>query len=233
MDRKKSNSLTILKAAALCLPLFWLSACAHQSAEVATPAFDEQIPAPQVNYNNGSLWQASSTGLAEDMKARRRGDIITVVISENASASKKAATGTSRDSSISAGIPKLLGLEKTPIKSWADLANMLSASYGSKFDGAGSTSRQENLQATISAKVVDVIPNGNMLIEGRRNVRVNNEDQIIILTGTVRGRDVSADNTINSALIADARISYSGKGVISDRQKPGWLLNALDKIWPF
>ncbi|WP_224984899.1 flagellar basal body L-ring protein FlgH [Geomonas agri] len=222
-----------MKAAALGLPLLWLSACAHQSAEVVTPTFDEQIPAPQVNYSNGSLWQANSTALAEDMKARRRGDIITVVISENASASKKAATGTSRDSSISAGIPNLLGLEKTPIKSWADLASLLSASYGSKFDGAGSTSRQETLQATISAKVVDVIPNGNMLIEGRRNVRVNNEDQIIVLTGTVRGRDVSTDNTVNSALIADARISYSGKGIISDRQKPGWLMNVLDKVWPF
>lgn len=233
MDRNKSDSLTILKAAALCLPLLWFPGCAHQSAEVATPTFDEQIPAPQMNYASGSLWQASSTGLAEDLKARRRGDIVTVVISENASASKKAATATSRDSSISAGIPKLLGLETTGIKNWADLAKLLSASYGSSFDGAGSTSRQETLQATISAKVVDVVPNGNLLIEGRRNVRVNNEDQIIVLTGTVRGRDISADNTINSALVADAQIAYSGKGIISDRQKPGWLLNVFDKVWPF
>ena len=222
-----------MKAAAVCLPLLLLAACAHQSAEVTTPAFDQQIPAPQQNYSSGSLWQASSTGLAEDLKARRLGDIITVVISEQASASKKASTGTSRSSSISAGIPKILGLETTGIKNWADLSELLSASYGSKFDGSGSTSRQETLQATISAKVVDVIPNGNLLIEGRRNVRVNNEDQIIVLTGTVRGRDVSADNTVSSALIADAKIAYSGKGIISDRQKPGWLLNALDKVWPF
>lgn len=222
-----------MKAAAVCLPLLLLAACAHQSAEVTTPAFDQQIPAPQQNYSSGSLWQASSTGLAEDLKARRLGDIITVVISEQASASKKASTGTSRSSSISAGIPKLLGLETTGIKNWADLSELLSASYGSKFDGSGSTSRQETLQATISAKVVDVIPNGNLLIEGRRNVRVNSEDQIIVLTGTVRGRDVSADNTVSSALIADAKIAYSGKGIISDRQKPGWLLNALDKVWPF
>ena len=222
-----------MKAAAVCLPLLLLAACSHQSAEVITPAFDQQIPAPQQNYSSGSLWQASSTGLAEDLKARRLGDIITVVISEQASASKKASTGTSRSSSISAGIPKLLGLETTGIKNWADLSELLSASFGSKFDGSGSTSRQETLQATISAKVVDVIPNGNLLIEGRRNVRVNNEDQIIVLSGTVRGRDVSADNTISSALIADAKIAYSGKGIISDRQKPGWLLNALDKVWPF
>lgn len=223
-----------MKAAALGLPLLLLAACAHQSAEVQTPTFDEQIPAPQASYASGSLWQASSTGLAEDMKARRRGDIITVLISENASASKKASTGTSRGSSISAGMPKLLGLETTGVvKNWADLAQLLSASYGSKFDGSGSTSREETLQATLSAKVVDVIPNGNLLIEGRRNVKVNNEDQIIVLTGTVRGRDVSADNTVSSALVADAKIAYSGKGIISDRQKPGWLLNVLDKVWPF
>ena len=230
MGKKMSAKM---KAAAVCLPLLLLAACSHQSAEVITPAFDQQIPAPQQNYSSGSLWQASSTGLAEDLKARRLGDIITVVISEQASASKKASTGTSRSSSISAGIPKILGLETTGIKNWADLSELLSASFGSKFDGSGSTSRQETLQATISAKVVDVIPNGNLLIEGRRNVRVNNEDQIIVLSGTVRGRDVSADNTISSALIADAKIAYSGKGIISDRQKPGWLLNALDKVWPF
>ncbi|BCG48900.1 Flagellar L-ring protein FlgH [Citrifermentans bremense] len=229
MNRKTAK----IKAAALGLPLLLLAACAHQTAEVQTPTFDEQIPAPQLSYASGSLWQATSTGLAEDMKARRRGDIITVLISENASASKKASTGTSRGSSISGGIPKLLGLETTGIRNWADLAQLLSASYGSKFDGSGSTSREETLQATLSAKVIDVIPNGNLLIEGRRNVRVNNEDQIIVLTGTVRGRDVSADNTVSSALVADAKIAYSGKGIISDRQKPGWLLNVLDKVWPF
>ena len=219
-------------AIVLGVPLL-LIACSHQSSEVKTPGFDEQIPAPRLNYASGSLWQASSTGLAEDLKARRRGDIITVVISEQASASKQASTGTKRASSMSAGMPKLLGLEKTPIKNWADLAELLSVSFSSKFDGSGSTSRQETLQATISAKVVDVIPNGNLMIEGRRNVKVNNEDQIIVLTGTVRSRDVSSDNTVSSALIADARINYSGKGVLSDRQSPGWLMNVLDKVWPF
>jgi flagellar L-ring protein FlgH len=210
-----------------------LAACSFQSAEVKTPGFDEQIPKPQMNYASGSLWQASSSGLAEDLKARRRGDIITVIISENASASKQASTGTERNSTVSAGIPKLLGMEKLPIKTWMDLNQLLSVSNDSKFAGSGSTSRQETLQATISAKVLDVLPNGNLLIEGRRNVKVNNEDQIIVLTGTVRSRDVSPENTISSALVADAKINYSGKGVISDRQSPGWLMNILDKFWPF
>ena len=169
------------------------------------------------------------------MKARRRGDIITIVISETASASKEAKTGTSRDSSVSAGMPHVLGLENTGIfkNNFADLSKILSASTNSKFQGSGSTSRQENLQATITARVVDVQPNGNLMIEGRRNIKVNEEDQIIVLEGTVRSRDVAQDNTVNSIFVADARISYSGRGIISDRQSPGWLMNFLDKIWPF
>jgi flagellar L-ring protein FlgH len=210
-----------------------LGGCANRGAEVKTPTFDEQIPRPQPSYVSGSLWQASSIGLAEDLKARRRGDIITVVISEQASASKQASTGTKRGTSMSAGMPNLLGLEKTPLKGWVDLEKLLNLSFDSKFDGSGSTSRQENLQAVISAKVVEVIANGNLMIEGRRNVKVNNEDQVIVLTGMVRSRDVSADNSISSSLIADARIAYSGKGIISDRQKPGWLMNVLDAVWPF
>lgn len=223
----------IVGAVALFGVVLLAAGCAHQEAEVKTPAFDEQLPKPQMNYASGSIWQASSVGLAEDLKARRPGDIVTVVIAESASASKQASTGTKRDSSISAGIPKFMGMEKLPIKTWMDLANMISASSSSKFDGSGSTSRQEDLKATISAKVVDVTPNGNLMIEGTRNVKVNNEDQIIILTGTVRSRDISSDNTVSSAVIADARITYTGKGIISDRQKPGWLMNAIDKVWPF
>jgi flagellar L-ring protein FlgH len=219
-------------SALLAAPL-WLAGCTHEVSELRTPTFDQQMPRPRMNYSSGSLWQANSTGLAEDIKARGIGDIITVLISEQASASKQASTGTKRSSSISAGVPKFFGLEKTDLGTWMDLANLINANFDSKYDGTGATSRQENLQATMSAKVVDVTPAGNLLIEGRRNVKVNNEDQIIVLTGTVRSRDVSADNTVSSALIADARINYSGKGVISDRQRPGWLTTVFDKFWPF
>ena len=115
----------------------------------------------------------------------------------------------------------------------ANLSKLIDASASSKFDGSGSTSRKETLSATISAKVVDVLPNGNLKIEGRRNVKVNNEDQIVTVRGTIRQRDISAENTINSIFIADAQISYSGEGIISDRQKPGWLMNLVDLLWPF
>jgi len=210
------------------------AACAVQKSEVKTPRFDEQIVKKPADYSNGSIWQASSRSITEDVKAYQRGDIITIVISETSTASKQAATSTERSSSVTAGIPNLLGLEKFGmIKNNLDLNNLINASGDSKYAGTGSTSRQDNLTATISAKVTDVLANGNLQIEGRRNVKVNGEDQEIILTGTVRPVDISTNNTVNSIFVADAKISYSGRGVISDRQSPGWLMNILDKIWPF
>lgn len=211
-----------------------LAGCSVEKTSIKTAGF-EDANRPPADYSAGSIWQSTSAGNLEDFKARRRGDIITVVISEAASATKEAKTGTSRDSSITAGIPALMGLETQGFSksSFPDLARLLNASSSNKFAGAGSTSRKENLNATIAAKVIDVHPNGNLMIEGRRNVKVNDEDQIIVLEGTVRSRDVAPDNTVNSIYVADARISYSGRGIISDQQSPGWLMNIFNKIWPF
>jgi len=212
-----------------------LSGCVVQQTEVVSPSFDQQIKPPAQNYSNGSIWQASTIALTEDGKARRIGDIVTIIVTETASASKEAATATGRSSKISAGIPNMLGLEESKIitSNFADLSKLLNASASSSFDGSGSTSRKETLTATISAKVIDVLPNGNLKIEGRRNVKVNYEEQIVTVKGTIRQRDITAENTINSIYVADAQISYSGEGIISDRQKPGWLMNVLDKLWPF
>ncbi len=225
----------LMKYTLLLLLALVFSGCAVEKTDIKTTSVEDQVTRPVHDYSNGSIWQSASGSLTEDLKARRRGDIITIVISETASASKQANTGTSRDSSISAGAPGLLGLENTGLfkNNFADLAKILNASTSSSFKGAGSTSRQENLNATITARVIDVMANGNLLIEGRRNIKVNEEDQIIILEGTVRTRDIAQDNTVNSIYVADARISYSGRGIISDRQSPGWLMNILDKVWPF
>jgi flagellar L-ring protein precursor FlgH len=208
----------------LCICTALLAGCT-QTSVIRSPSFDEQLVEQRPNYQNGSIWQASSGSLTEDRKAKRKGDVLTILITETASASKQASTATSRESNISAGIKNLFGLEQSKtVSSWM---------ASSQFDGSGSTSRKENLTATISAKVVNVIPNGNLQIEGRRSVKVNNEDQIILVEGTVRPRDITSDNVVNSSYIADARITYGGKGIISDRQSPGWLMNVFDKIWPF
>jgi flagellar L-ring protein FlgH len=219
------------------LPLFilLLAGCAVEKTDIKTAGFEDITQRPAADYSNGSIWQSTSASLTEDMKARRRGDTLTIVISETASASKAAKTGTSRDSSVNAGITNLLGLETSSFakNNFADLASLIKASSGSSFNGAGNTSRQENLNATITARVMDVQANGNLMIEGRRNIKVNDEDQIIVLEGVVRTRDITPDNTVNSIYVADARISYSGRGIISDQQSPGWLMGIFNKIWPF
>ena len=212
-----------------------MAGCANEPQQSKFPALQQQLEKPRPNYTGGSLWQASSCGLVEDFKARAKGDTVTVVITETASASKSATTSTNRTTALSAGVPNFMGLETnvTGISKWMDLSKLLTADTSSKYDGSGSTTRKENLNATITARVIDVLANGNLLIEGRRNVMVNHEDQIIMLEGMVRPKDISPDNIVNSAQIADARITYSGKGIISDRQQPGWLMNIVDKVWPF
>ncbi|HIJ80670.1 MAG TPA: flagellar basal body L-ring protein FlgH [Desulfuromonadales bacterium] len=212
-----------------------LCGCAVEKTRVRASGIDDQVQRPVADYSSGSIWQASSGSVFEDFKARRRGDIVTIVITETASASKAAKTDTSRGTTLNAGIPNFMGLEKVGLlkNNIGDLSKLINASVDSTYKGSGSTSRQENLNATIAARVIDVFPNGNMFIEGRRNIRVNNEDQEIILEGTVRSRDITANNTVASTNIADARISYSGRGIVSDRQGPGWLMNVVDKVWPF
>ena len=99
--------------------------------------------------------------------------------------------------------------------------------------GTGTTQRSGALSAYMTARVVDVLANGNLFIQGNREVRVNHENQIITLSGIVRPRDISAENVIQSTYIADAQITYSGTGIVNDRQKPGWLTRVIDKVWPF
>ena len=103
----------------------------------------------------------------------------------------------------------------------------------SDFDGSGTTQRSGDLTAFITTKVIEVLPNGNLKIEGTREVKVNNEKQLIILSGIIRPRDISPGNIILSTYVADAKIEYSGSGVIHDRQRPGWMTRIIDIVWPF
>ena len=195
----------------------------------------------------GSLWQANSSlnGMFIDVRARNVGDIVTVRIEENARASNKANTETERSSGLEAGIQELFGLEDwwtdevlpdipsdlpklTPFGDPAIKGNMKSS-----FEGDGETSRSGNLEAFITCRVVELLPNGNLKIVGTREVMVNYENQMIILSGIIRPRDISDDNIILSSFISDAKIAYSGSGIVDDRQRPGWLTNLMNSVWPF
>lgn len=184
----------------------------------------------------GSLFREDSylNTLFSDQRAKRRGDIVLVRIVEVSQASEKASTDTSRSSSINAGIPNLFGLEVNPqARFFSNPSKLIGASSESKYAGSGETLRAGSLSATLTAKVVDVLPNGNLVIEGRREILVNDEKKEIILSGIIRPRDIGSDNSILSTQIADARIIYKGVGVISERTKPGWALRLFDLIWPF
>jgi flagellar L-ring protein precursor FlgH len=213
-----------------------LTACAPKSPDVTAirEALDEPVVADPKPQSPGTLWNGDEGNWLADVKARRVGDIVTVVIQEKASASKVATTDTERSSSIAAGISSLFGLENTLAdKTSINPSSMIDATSSNSFSGSGKTTRAEDLVATLTTQVIEVYPNGNMKIRGGKSVTVNNENQIIYLTGIVRLYDVTANNTIDSGNILNAQISYTGKGALSDKQKPGWLMRIFDNTWPF
>jgi flagellar L-ring protein precursor FlgH len=190
------------------------------------------------NAASGSLWVENNGSLSEmfiNAKARRVGDIVTISIVESSSASNMASTDTDRTTSMSVGLTNFFNLEEhfPSTKPFFNPFSPVKSDYESTFEGEGATARSGALEAYISARIIQVLPNGNFIIEGNREVRVNNENQVITLTGVVRPRDITSDNVIQSTYIADARISYSGSGIVNDQQRPGWLMRILDKVWPF
>ncbi|HEY5673476.1 MAG TPA: flagellar basal body L-ring protein FlgH [Malonomonas sp.] len=226
------------KAFWLIILLVLLAGCAGpgridlSEVEPVVPVMQEPPP-PQTP---GSLWTESRGGMFVDNKGRTVGDIVTVVIVENASASKEATTETDRSSTMSAGITNVLGLEKyigAIGNSSINPTALVNASTTNDFSGGGKTARKENLVATLTTQIIEVLPNGNLRIEGNKTVTVNNEMQIVKLSGIVRPADVSPGNLVDSKNILNARIAYVGEGVISDKQKQGWLVRALDQVWPF
>jgi flagellar L-ring protein FlgH len=188
-------------------------------------------------WTEGSLFdrQAALGDLFTNPKARQVDDLVTIRIVESSSAANQASTTTDRSSSLSAGIQGFFNAEKRYADDhpFFNPFSNVSGSINSEFEGTGATRRSGALTAYMTARIVDILPNGNFFIEGNREVRVNNENQTMTLTGIIRPRDISADNVIRSTYIADARIAYSGKGVLDERQKPGWLSRILDAIWPF
>ena len=185
----------------------------------------------------GSIWRGENdkSMLFADKKARYVDDIVTIIVAESAQGGNKATTDTSRDSSASASIGSFFGIENSIIGSNANMGGKiaLGGTSSNSLKGQGDTSRNNTLIARISARVIRVMDNGNLLIEGRRMVAVNAEDQYLIISGIIRPQDITTENTIASQYIADARIIYTGEGVINDKMRPGWMTRIVDWVWPF
>lgn len=208
----------------------------NYSDVVAIPEpLEENQYTTESKQSSGSLWSDRKSSLFEDHKATHIGDIVTVTISEQASATKEATTSADRSSNWTAGIPNLFNLENSSFISdeGIDLANLINANFSSTFDGEGRTVRSDNLTASLTTQIIGKYPNGNLKIRGGKEVMVNHEIQIIYITGIIRPVDITAANTVDSTKILNARISYTGKGVISDKQEPGWLGRTIDYVWPF
>ncbi|MEW6594405.1 MAG: flagellar basal body L-ring protein FlgH [Thermodesulfobacteriota bacterium] len=191
----------------------------------------QQAPAEGAIYNS-----ATGLNLYKDTRASAVGDIILVRIVETSSGKKEAKTKTERESSVSGGVSSFFGFEQWLAERnsrFSPSATEVQATLTNDYDGKGNTERKSDVKATISARVIEKTMDGNLVIRGYQEVRVNNETQTLILSGIIRPSDISADNAVLSSRIADARIEYSGQGVIGDKQQPGWLARAFDVIWPF
>jgi flagellar L-ring protein precursor FlgH len=215
--------------------LFLIPACAttSQKASLATPPKAESQPVARQASGN-SLWQDTAS-LYEDNKARRLNDLVTINVIENISGSGAADTNTGKSSSVGAGITDFFGM---PLSGSINGGRYiptptLTAAYADTFKGTGATNRSGTLLGTNTAKVVAVMPNGNLRLESKKEITINNEKQILILRGLVRPDDIAIDNTVLSSRVADAEVFFVGDGVLQEKQGPGWLGRIVSAIWPF
>lgn len=182
-----------------------------------------------------SLWKAdSSTSIISDTRARAVGDIITILVQENNTASKDNTTSSAKSSSIDASIAKFLyGPAASGLLTKGGAFPAMNLSSKQAFDGGGKISNSEKITARIAVRVQDVLPNGNFVIEGRRTTTFSGETQEAVLRGVIRAADVTPANTTYSYNIADATIKYVSTGTITDNQRKGWFTRAWEKVNPF
>lgn len=186
---------------------------------------------------SASLWRDSSgtPDFFRDTRAWQPMDLITIIISESAEGKKEADTEIKSKSTIDLAIQNLLGYQDNITESNPDidLEHAIQASSQNNFKGEGETNRKDDLKGTLSAMVVEVLPSGILRIEGTKIISVNYEEQVMVLSGLVRPRDISAINEIQSSRIANMRIDYYGSGQVGAAQKEGWLGHIIRKVWPF
>jgi flagellar L-ring protein precursor FlgH len=193
------------------------------------------MPEPMADtYQSNSLYRTSARGFFKDERAHRVGDILTVKVMVDDSAKISNTTNRNRSSTNSAGMGGIFGAAVDNLSGGTiDPSAAIDLTSGINDAGAGSVNRSEALETSIAAVITQVLPNGNLVIEGRQEVRVNFEVRDLIVSGIVRPSDIQANNTIASTKIAEARISYGGRGQITDVQQPRYGQQVLDAILPF
>jgi flagellar L-ring protein precursor FlgH len=195
-----------------------------------------QMPMPAAQpatYNPNSLWRNGSRAFFKDQRAHQVGDILTVKVNITDKANIANDTKRSRTNEEDSGVDNFFGKSKLPLVNSALPTRLFTADSTSTSEGKGSVDRSEALSTNVAGVVVQVLPNGNLVIEGRQEIRVNFEIRELIVGGVVRPEDIESDNTIDSSKIAQARIAYGGRGQITDVQQPRYGQQVMDVILPF
>src|SRR5438132_3111901 len=196
-----------------------------------------QMPMPKpemASYNANSLWRNGSRAFFKDQRAARIGDLLTVTVNITDKANIANETQRSRTNKEDSGITDFIGAKTLGAGAQKVLpGRLLTADSTSSSDGKGSVQRQESLTTNVAAVVTQLLPNGNLVVEGKQEIRVNYEIRELIVAGIVRPEDIQSDNTIDSTKIAQARISYGGRGQIFDFQQPRYGQQVTDVLLPF
>ncbi len=191
------------------------------------------IPAlPPITHDDNSLWQANAKSFFLDPRASRMGDVITVNVTVADSANLQDTTSRNRTNSDAANLTNFFGLESVMPKAM-NPANLVNMGSSTSNVGGGTVNRQESINMTMAALVAQVLPNGNLVIDGHQQVRVNNELRDMRVTGIVRREDITQQNSVNLSQIAEARITYGGQGTVSDMQQPRYGSQLFDILMPW
>ena len=223
----------------LALAGFMLTGCngAERQARTMMPPMvtPQAYTEPEQRYENpGSLFSDSGQQyLFSDNRARNVGDLLVIKVVETSRGEHNVDTTAERTNSHQLQVGAAFGRSSMNPLGGIGVDPLLSANTKSTNEATGETSRESKLTTTVGARVVQVLPNGLMQVEGAREIRVNNETEYMIVTGLVRQRDVGVDNSVLSTEMSDMNIEYWGSGALADKQKAGWLTRLLDAIWPF
>jgi len=211
-----------------------LSAIDNPTTQPGYKPVQMPMPKPEVaSYNPNSLWRNGSRAFFRDQRAARVGDLLTVTVNITDKANLSNETQRSRTGTENSNINDFLGAKTItqPLKVLP--GNLLATTSASSADGKGSVNRQESLTTNVAAVVTQVLANGNLVVEGKQEIRVNFEIRELIVAGVVRPEDIQSDNTIDSSKIAQARIAYGGRGQIMDVQQPRYGQQVVDVLLPF
>ncbi len=254
MKKKNTAHSTLIIAATLTLGLSGCSSTLDRLEQVGDEPQHTQIENPQAqpgykpmtwplpkaaepqDRHANSLWEPGARAFFRDQRATRVGDILRVKVSINDSAELENESERTRNTREGLAAPNVFGLEKylvsNPLAA-ANPENLLEIGGNSSANGSGTVEREEKIDTQVAAMVTQVLPNGNLVIQGRQEVRVNFEMRELTVAGVIRKEDIDMDNTIDSSQIAEARISYGGRGQISDVQQPRWGTQVIDVLSPF